>query len=264
MALNKYFSNFTYVPEQNLLEDLGTEAVGIYGVDVTYIQREHAGTDKLFYEDPLSYFDKPTVLEMYIKNYSGYGGIQSDMMSKFGLTMADNLVLSVMRERFFATILNLQRPREGDLIWLPMANALFEIKYVEHEDTFYQHGTLQYFDLKCERFTYSNEKLQTGISAIDSINKQYGVDAVQSDLTLQNGTILTTVSGSSIQLESYTEIIEPGITLINGLPFTLLNGQQLSEEPLGPNVLSTAQNNLFDVQSQVIIDFTETNPFGKL
>jgi len=178
-----FFNNFSSASEQRLLNDLSVEMIRIHGIEAYYMNRTHVNIDYLFMSDPLSKFEHAIPLEMYIKNFSSYQG-EGDMLSKFGITMADQITLSVSRTRFtedIGSIYDLIRPNEGDLIYIPMTKSLFEVKFVEHESNFYQTGSLQYYDLKCERFNYNSERLDTGVSEIDAIETKYS--AVQANGT---------------------------------------------------------------------------------
>ena len=60
------------------------------------------------------------------------------------------------------------RPREGDVIFFPLGSRLFEVKFVEHEEPFYQLGKNYVYQLKCELFEYEDEVFDTDIEEIDS------------------------------------------------------------------------------------------------
>jgi hypothetical protein len=125
-------------------------------------------------------------MEVYVKSVDGFQG-DGDFLSKFGLQIRDQVTFTVAMRTFerYATRLNttLIRPKEGDLVYLPLNDKFFKIMHVEHESVFYQSGALQVFDLKCELFEYSNEMFNTGIEEIDtyfdSINTEYpGVNSL--------------------------------------------------------------------------------------
>ena len=101
----------------------------------------------------------PIHLKAYVDSYEGFGG-QGTLLSKFGIMEKDDLTLVVSRERFseyispfMKDISNMKgvthRPREGDLIWFPLGEKLFEIKYVEHEQPFYQLEKNYVYQLRC-------------------------------------------------------------------------------------------------------------------
>lgn len=263
MALNPFFKQLNYVPEQQLLESLGREMIQQYGLDVAYLRRKHVAIDPLFMEDPLSRFDDVRYVEMYIKNFIGYGQI-ADQMSKFGPLMNDKLILSVMRSRFTEVLPELTRPLEGDLIYIGMTNTLFEIKFVEHEDSFYQHGTLFYFDVVCERFNYSSETLETGIDEIDSIQQRYSTEVFGTNIIVaEDGLNLQSEDDSPLIVEQTFIGLDAEVDIENGSQLNQEDGDDVTTnapDPFNPNI----QNSYFQQESQSIIDFSETNPFGKM
>ena len=138
--------------------------------------RTLTSVDQILNEDRLSIFDAAYNIELYVKSVDGFQG-EGDFLSKFGLQIRDQATFTVAYRTFerFATRLdsNLIRPKEGDLIYMPMNKKFFKIMFVEHESVFYQSGALQVYDLKCELFEYSNERFTTGIDLIDTAYDQY-------------------------------------------------------------------------------------------
>jgi hypothetical protein len=234
---NFFFNNYNQVSEQRLLNDLTVEMIKIHGVDVIYCPRTTPNVDKLFLEDPTSEFNNAIHIEMYIKNFEGWQG-EGDMMSKFGITMADQITFCVARSRFsedIGSIYDILRPREGDLIFFPIPNAIFEVKFVEHESTFYQTGSLQFFELKCERFNYSDETIDTGVQEIDTVETKYSFATDGYRLETENSAyFITTEDGNRIIIEDYeTDTID-----------------------------ETTQNFFFENQGN-LIDFSVANPFSE-
>jgi hypothetical protein len=178
MALNPHFNNYSYTPQQTLMEDLIEESIKINGINVYYIPRRFANLDQLFGEDATSYFKDAIQIEMFMDNYSGFSG-EREIISKFGLEIRDTLSLVVSKRRFqreaakFEVMadrpVQISNPMEGDLIFHPFSKGLFEIKFVDNKEVFYQFGKLYTYKLECELFKYSFENLNTGISEIDSI-----------------------------------------------------------------------------------------------
>lgn len=169
MTVNKYFKSFNQnTNEQDLVDSVNREAIQIYGFDVYYIPRTLVNEDYLFGEDPLAAFESYHVIEMYLDNYEGFP-VGSDLLSKFGLNIADEAKFQVSRPRFQEET-DMDIPLEGDLIYMPMAKALFEIKFVEDEEQFYPLGRVPVYKLDVELFKYSSQEFDTGIDEIDSIN----------------------------------------------------------------------------------------------
>ena len=176
MALNPFFLQGSQ-SEQRLVQSLINEQLQIYGVEVTYIPRKFVRKQTIIKEVQSSAFDDNFLLEAYVNTYEGYGG-QGDIMTKFGVSLRDELVLTISKERFedfISPFLSADedydlatRPREGDVIFFPLGSRLFEVKFVEHEDPFYQLGKNYVYQLKCELFEYEDEVFDTDIEEIDS------------------------------------------------------------------------------------------------
>lgn len=199
---NLFFNNQDSFPEKNMYNNLAIEFIKIHGIDVIYMPRSTPNIDRLFLEDPTSEFTEAIHIEMYIKTFEGWGGDQ-DTMSKFGVKMADTIVLAVMKERFLEELVNLNRPREGDLIYIPMVSGMFEIKFVEHEAIFYQLGNLNSYELSCERFDYSSESITTGFTDLDSVEDTYTLSTYGFRLITESGLLLTTETSNGLVVESF-------------------------------------------------------------
>lgn len=187
MAKNLYFADKS-VNEQNLYEDIIIESLKIYGQDVYYMPREIVNEDKIFGEDVPSRFSTSYKIEMYIENQQGFDG-EGDLFSKFGVEIRDAATFIVSRRRWRhmigqnSNIITEERPREGDIIYLPLSNSMFEIMHVEHELPFYQLSNVPTYSLRCELFRYSSEDFDTGIATIDGIEG----DAYNITLNLDSG-----------------------------------------------------------------------------
>lgn len=235
MPLNPYFNNYTYKPQQDLMEDLVEESIKINGISVYYIPRRFANLDQLFGEDSTSYFKDAIEIEMFMDNYSGFSG-EREIISKFGLEIRDTLSLVVSKRRFqkeaakFELMsdrpVQITNPMEGDLIYHPFSKSLFEIKFVDNKEVFYQFGKLYTYKLECELFKYSYENLNTGISDIDSIQ-----------------TNMTHTVTEQIDYNS-DGIIDDTITSI-----------QDNRQPSDNSILQSGTRDL--------IDFTEIDPFSE-
>ena len=175
--------------EQNLLENLITESIDIYGQDIYYIPRTLVKEDELFGEDTMSRFESSHPIRAYCNTVDGWEG-QGDLLTKFGIRIEDKTTFVVSRRRFTsavddnASLIIEGRPNEGDLIWAPWASDLYQITFVEHEKPFYQLGKGYVWEMKCELFQYSNEDLDTGIDEVDDIEDE---DGYTLDLTFAVG-----------------------------------------------------------------------------
>jgi len=198
MALNPFFQQGA-TSEQNLIQDLVNEQLRMYGVEVHYLPRKYVNEKTVLREVVQSVFDDSYPLEAYIDNFDGYGD-NPTLLSKFGIEQTNEINLVISRERWETYIQPLlknesnvkltTRPKEGDLIYFPLGDRLFEIKYVEHEKPFYQLQKTYVYELKCELFRYEDEIIDTGVSEIDDT-----LVGDEADGTSEEG--LSTVLGSS-------------------------------------------------------------------
>jgi len=175
MALNPYFIQGTS-GEQNLVQNLINEQLKIYGVECFYLPRQYATTDNVIKEVIQSDFNYSYPIEAYVENFDGYNE-NSVMLSKFGIQAENELTVTISKERFenyisplIENLPNVElstRPKEGDLIYFPLGDRLFEIKFVEHEKPFYQLRKNYVYTLTCQLFRPEDEILDTGIAEID-------------------------------------------------------------------------------------------------
>jgi hypothetical protein len=184
MALNPFFLQGS-PSEQRLVQDLINEQLTIYGVEVTYIPRKFVRKQTIIEEIQSSAFDDNFLIEAYVNTYEGHTGA-GDILTKFGMSLRDELTITISKERFEDFIASFlaalpesevelsTRPREGDLVYFPLGQRLFEVKFVEHEQPFYQLGKNYVYELKCELFEYEDEVLDTSIDEIDTTIKDIG------------------------------------------------------------------------------------------
>ena len=187
MATNPYFKD--YSGEQDVLEDLTIEIIKTMGRNMYYIPRNILDMDVLFGEGRQINYTTGIPLEMYIDSVSGFDG-QGDIASKFGIEVKDNINLTLSKKRFINEIRTrfpeITRPREGDLIYFPLAKAIFEINFVEHENQFYQFGKLF-----CELFTYNQEEITTGNTDIDNV-------VFENEEVITRLNLIPTISGQTL------------------------------------------------------------------
>ena len=176
MATNHYFNHYgTDTPDQKLVESIVIESIKSFGIDVHYMPRTEINTDSIFGEDRISKFEDARMVEVYIKSIDGFEG-DGTFVSNFGLEVRDQITFTIARRRFidlnFETGNRDKEPLEGDLIFFPLSDSLFEIKHVQDTNVFYQMGGLQTFDLVCELFEYADEAIDTGIEELDKIERE--------------------------------------------------------------------------------------------
>ena len=244
MALNPFFLQGS-PSEQRLVQDLINEQLGIYGVEVTYIPRKFVNRQTIIEEVQQAKFDDNFSIEAYVNTYEGYGG-QGDIMTKFGMSLRDELTLTISRERFedfigaFLTalpddeIIVDTRPREGDLVYFPLGQRLFEIKFVEHEEPFYQLGKNYVYQLKCELFEYEGEVIDTSIDAIDTQIEDEGF------ITTLNMVSAGTTAAATAVLSQPTGYVRELFLTNDGSGYTTTPTVAISTAPGAAGVSATA------------------------
>lgn len=219
--LNPYFLQGSS-GEQNLVQDLINEQLRMYGVEIYYLPRKYLTEKTVLREVIQSKFDDAYPLEAYIDNYEGYAD-NPTILSKFGIQATNEINLIISRERFETYISPLiknesniklsTRPKEGDLIYFPLGDRLFEIKYIEHEKPFYQLQKNYVYELRCELFRYEDEVIDTGVDAIDDTLSE--IDGVDGGTILIGSSIQKlTVVGLAVTATATTMIVNGGIKFI--------------------------------------------------
>jgi len=227
--LNSYFLQGS-PSEQRLVQDLINEQLKMYGQDVLYMPRKIVGENSIIKEITASRFDDSYRIEAYLMNYQGFSG-NGDLLSKFGVRSKDEINLIISKERyddFISPLLKLwppdqiklaTRPQEGDLIFFPLDESLFEIKYVEGKQPFYQLNHLYVYELRCERFEYEDEIIDVpevdmdGISINESIKdlgNVYTIQMVGTAATTATATVSYASSDPSVYSVQYIDLINDG------------------------------------------------------
>ena len=288
MAVSQYFNNFSgrMTGEQRLMEDNIVESIKIMGHDCWYIPREgFNGVDSIFGENPQSKFDRAYHIEMYLANVEGYEG-DGDFFSKFGVEIRDtsNFICSRRSfERYVPSSIAI-RPREGDLVYVPGIQKLFEIKFIEEELLFFSLGNRNpyIYEMRCEMFRYSQESLNTGVDEIDSIEQTMAY-AIQLDLTVGSGNYYQNervYQGANLSSSLASADVKSWDPTTKQLQLTNVKG----EFALGTSVVGsdsnasytlsisdtmgdyldydTYDNRQIQTEADAIITFNEHNPFG--
>ena len=201
--LNSYFLQGS-PSEQRLIQDLINEQLKMYGQDVLYLPRKIINENTIIKEITASRFDDSFRIEAYLINYEGFQNT-GDLLSQFGVRSKDEINLNISKERyddFISPFLKLwppdeiklaTRPQEGDLIFFPLDESLFEIKYVEGKRPFYQLNQLYVYELRCERFEYEDEIIDVPEVDMDGININESTKNLGNIYTIQMvGTAATT------------------------------------------------------------------------
>ena len=282
---NTYFSHGTHA-EKRLYEDLIIEQLKVFGNDVYYMPREEISRDDILGNTTDKFTDAYSI-EMYVEDVNGFAG-QGDLVGKFGIEVRDELTFVVSRRQFEILVdntsntLSINRPREGDIIWMPLFKKFWQIDFVEDEDPMYQINDLPIFKLKCSMWEYSSESVETGVEDIDDRLDTVTLDVLENQISLESG---TTSSGSllseNITGDVQVLLSEAGDTIVdetdsdniileddpNYLEYIIL------EDAVTENMItdtSDADNKAFDTAAGLddfdsnndIFDFSENNPFG--
>lgn len=211
MAQNQFFNEFAFATEQALLDSFWVESVSIYGKDMYYLPRRNGNLDPIMNEDAQPYFDTALTTTFYIKNVEGWQG-QGNFLSALGLEIRDQITLTVAKTTWEAEIgplphptdthRTILRPREGDLIFFPLApDRLFEVTFVEPFNVFFQLGKIYTYDLTVQMIEWSGQRLSTGIAVIDAIQPRLSEDQHDWALLGENGGELLTEDGKIIAVE---------------------------------------------------------------
>jgi hypothetical protein len=287
MATNPYFSQAVR-SEQSLYEDIIIESLKMYGQDVYYLPRDIVNEDSILNEDVPSRFNSSHKIEMYIENVEGFDG-EGDLFTKFGIQIRDAATFIVARKRWEQTVrrydneIQSVRPIEGDLVYLPLTNKLFEIMHVEHEQPFYQLSNLPTYKLRCELFEYNDEDLDTGIEQIDDIeNLGFTIDLTMEDSGsigfLVGNTVSQVLSSGVTVTGEITQYVDSSNTISlahigadEAGYHTFTTGRITSLDSEGNTLVRTVtainqqlpvNSDNSDYDSIDFLDFTESNPFG--
>tara|TARA_Y100000004_G_scaffold194088_1_gene257922 strand:- start:1039 stop:2427 length:1389 start_codon:yes stop_codon:yes gene_type:complete len=222
--LNPFFTQGTR-GEQNLVQDLINEQLRMYGVEVYYLPRSYLTTNTVIEEVIQSSFENAYPIEAYVQNYEGYDD-NSTLLSKFGIQSTQEMTFIISKERFENYITPLtegkanlrltSRPKEGDIIYMPFGDRMFEIKFVEHEKPFYQLQKNYVYELRCELFRYEDEVIDTGVDEIDDTLVGSDTDGVGETgySTILGGTLTMTLVGSATTATAITGIVDGAIRSI--------------------------------------------------
>lgn len=243
MSTNFFINNFQASQEQNLMEDLIIESIRFYGQDMYYIPRVINNFDEIYVADDQSSYETPYSVEMYIKSLNGFSG-DGSFMSKFGIEVRDQVIFSVARRVFqneIGQFTTQPRPNEGDLIYFPLNRKCFQIKYVNQHEMFYPLGKLYTWELTCELFEYSGEKLSTGIPEIDDLQVKYDTNMYSFALLDINGAPILDENGDLIMMEDSS---------VNDLPHNASGDLNIMNEEI-------------QKESDMFVDFNSFDPFSE-
>jgi len=293
MPTSVYFNNYNAKNEQRLFEDLIVESIKIQGFDGYYLPNDNdQARDLLYGEDPVKRFESAFPVEMYLSSALEYTG-EREFFSKFGLEIKNNVSVILSKRTFIQRVPQnkFDRPREGDLIYIPVTNQtgeLFEVKFVDATKDFFTLGRkIPYFyEIQLEKFKYSNERIDTGVPDIDIVNNQdsytlnlqmernnwnYIPNEVvfqSNDNTLANASTTAVVSSwdataNTLYVTNIMGEFELGANIIGQLSNTSIS--LTSFDPLDITLSREVYDNkVIQTEADQIIDFSEQNPFGEI
>ena len=276
----KYFSHnvSTNTNEQGLIADLVRETIQISGMDVVYVKRTRENIDTLFGDSERNKFDAGYTIEMYLQDTEGFGG-EGDLLTRFGLEVRDECVLTVAVDRFEAVVGAGTKPTIGDLIYLSLSNQIYRINWVEDHVPFFTIAKTYVYEISCQLFRYSDDELDTGIEAIDALER---TSSHSIDLTLVAGGSGTFAVGSNVyqgSVGSETAKAEVSawdsstrILRVMNISGTFSNSVAITDgtaiwtvESFNDQTMPTdnfGQNLELESAETGVVDFTESNPFG--
>jgi hypothetical protein len=294
MATSHYFGNYNNKGEQRLIEDIIVESIKIMGTDVFYIPNDNdVARDLLYGEDPVKRFEAAYPIEIYPTNVTEYGG-EKEFFSKFGLEIKNQMSV-IMSKRSFSQRVpqdNFSRPREGDLLYIPFLNGtgeLYEIKFTNQTKDFFMLGRQApyFYELELEKFRYSQEAIQTGVTDIDSVvtDSAYTINLyvgagndtnyILKEIVFQTPTMYQANATAVALVQSWIPRI--GVLSVTNIAGEFLENQLIvgassnaqfmltSFDPLdAPSRKENYDNQYIDTQAGNIVDMSEINPFGKI
>ncbi len=270
--------------EQTLVQSLIDEQIKLFGTDVYYLPRS---TVKDMTLDDIKYSEFKTqwMIEMFLVNVEGFGS-PSEFISKFGLRVTDEIQFVVSRNRWsqifnnFADITEVDgRPNEGDLIYYPLTEDLYEIKFVERETPFYQLGKNYIFSMTAEIYEIGDDKFETGVPGIDDIEEIFSPSiSIQMDTTgtgdySLSETVTGSVTGVTAEVSYWDRNLDI-LTLINRTgnfnAGEILTGSEsatareiTSIDNLTMETSAFSDNKYIETEGDDLIDWGEVNPFGE-
>ena len=268
MALNPFFLQGSQ-SEQRLVQSLINEQLQIYGVDVIYLPRKILSKDEILTEVQSSTFNDNYAIEAYINTYEGYTGA-GDIMTKFGMSLKDELTVTISKERFedfISTFLAdlpasereiATRPCEGDLIFFPLGQRVFEIKFVEHEQPFYQLGKNYVYQLKCELFELEDELSNISGDAVETMTQD--IDDTSSEIGYLTSLSMVSIGKTaSLGVSTVAGYVRKIVLTNDGFGYTKVPTVDITAAPAGgvsatAVAITTSVGDVFSVKEILMIN----------
>ena len=180
MPTSPYFPTYYagHSGEQGLVQDLVDEQIKLFGTDIYYIPKIVLADSTL---DEVRYtkYQEQFQVEMLLQNVMGFGD-NAEFISKFGLRITDEIIFRVSTRRWdeevaehSPTLTVDSRPNEGDLLYFPLTQDIYEIKFVGKEEPFYQFGKIQFYAITAEIYEVGQDDFDTGIAEIDAVEQLF-------------------------------------------------------------------------------------------
>ena len=288
MPTSPYFPTYHagHSGEQNLAQDLVDEQIKLFGSDVYYLPKTVLADSTL---DEVRYtkYQDQFQIEMMLINVMGFGD-NAEFVSKFGLQITDEIIFRVSTKRWeeevaehsmSAKLTVPERPNEGDLLYYPLTQNLYEIKYVGKEEPFFQFGKIQFYAITAELYQVGSDDLATGVAEIDAIETLFDTAI---SLTMGVGgtgdfTVGETVTGGTTSTTAEVKSWDSStrILIVQNRTGTFAANESLTGNDSNAvwvvSTFDTLQNtnSEYDANRQIedaadnIVDWSEGNPFGE-
>ena len=288
MPTSPYFPTYHqgHSGEQNLVQDLVDEQIKLFGSDIYYLPKTILADSTL---DEVRYtkYQDQFQIEMMLINVMGFGD-NAEFVSKFGLQITDEIIFRVSTKRWeeevaehsiSAKLTVPERPNEGDLLYYPLTQNLYEIKYVGKEEPFFQFGKIQFYAITAELYQVGSDDLATGVAEIDAIETLFDTAI---SLTMGVGgtgdfTVGETVTGGTTSTTAEVKSWDSStrILIVQNRTGTFAANESLTGNDSNAvwvvSTFDTLQNtnSEYDANRQIedaadnIVDWSEGNPFGE-
>ena len=288
MPTSPYFPTYHqgHSGEQTLVQNLVDEQIKLFGSDIYYLPKTVLADSTL---DEVRYtkYQDQFQIEMLLVNVMGFGD-NAEFISKFGLTITDEIIFRVSTKRWeeevaehsmSAKLTVPDRPNEGDLLYYPLTQNLYEIKYVGKEEPFFQFGKIQFYAITAELYQVGSDDLATGVAEIDAIEVLFDTAI---SLTMGVGgtgdfTVGETVTGGTTSTTAEVKSWDSStrILIVQNRTGTFAANESLTGNDSNAvwvvSTFDTLQNtnSEYDANRQIedaadnIVDWSEGNPFGE-
>jgi len=114
---------------------------------------------------------------------------------------------------------------------------MYEIKFTENIENFFQLGKLYTYEMRCDRFEYSSERIDTEVADIDNIETQYSMSTVNNEKILDE--------------ENFLMLLEDDTFIISEADVVVAAEVSADNDEIRQKIIDDD-----------ILDFSEQNPFS--